>query len=130
MPSKRPSTRVARADSVMPVAGSAGSVSLTIDAALVAPLLGLAPDAFMDALKRGAISQVAERGIDDDEGSYRVTFRYRRRRCRVIVRRDIGTAAPAEMPGSRLHSCVAARTQRRRDATPCHLDDGRKKKIS
>jgi hypothetical protein len=66
MSSKRPSTRVARAGGVMPIAGSAGSVSLMIDAALVAPLLGLTPDAFMDALKRGAISQVTGRGIDDD----------------------------------------------------------------
>lgn len=95
MTSERPSASIVQADSLIPAEASANSAHLTIDATLIAPLLGLAPDAFMDAIKRGAISQLAERGIDDDEGRYRVTFRYRRRRCRLVVHADIGTAAPA-----------------------------------
>ena len=95
MTSERPSASILQADSLIPAEAPADSAPLTIDAILIAPLLGLAPDAFMDAIKRGAISQLTERGIDDDEGRYRVTFRYRRRRCRVVVRPDIGTAASA-----------------------------------
>lgn len=68
---------------------------VTIDAGFVAPLLGLAPDAFMAAIRRGAVVQVTERGVDEDAGHYRVTFRYRRRRCRVIVAADSGVVVRA-----------------------------------
>jgi hypothetical protein len=95
MTSKQPTARVARLGTGTPAVDSVGGAPLTIDAVLVAPLLGLAPDAFMAAIKCGTIWQLTERGIDDDEGRYRVTFRYRRRRCRIVVRPDIGTAAPA-----------------------------------
>jgi hypothetical protein len=98
MTSKQPTAGVARLGTGTPAVDSVDSVGgapLTIDAVLVAPLLGLAPDAFMAAIKCGTIWQLTERGIDDDEGRYRVTFRYRRRRCRIVVRPDIGTAAPA-----------------------------------
>lgn len=63
---------------------------LTIDAALIAPGLGLAPGAFMAAIKRGVIHQLTERGTDEDAGRYRVTFRYRTRRCQVIVNPKTG----------------------------------------
>jgi hypothetical protein len=95
MTPERPFAGIVQVDSLIPAEASADSAPLTIDAILIAPLLGLAPDAFMDAIKCGAISQVAERGIDGDEGRYRVTFRYRRRRCRIVVHPDIGPAAPA-----------------------------------
>lgn len=75
--------------------GSANNAAVTVDAGLVAPLLGLAPDAFMAAIRNGAISQVTELGIDEDAGHYRVTFRYRRRRCRVVVRAETGAAVLA-----------------------------------
>lgn len=95
MTSKQPITSVTQPDTGISAVASVGGAALTIDADLVAPLLGLAPDAFMAAIRRGGISQVTERGIDDDQGRYRVTFRYRRRRCRIVVRADTGTAAPA-----------------------------------
>lgn len=95
MTTEQRTASVVQPDIGIPAADPASGAPLTIDAVLVAPLLGLAPDAFMAAIKRGAISQLTERGINDDEGCYRVTFRYRRRRCRVIVRPDIETAVPA-----------------------------------
>jgi hypothetical protein len=67
---------------------------LTIDAGLVAPLLGLSLDDFMEAIRRGRIGQLTERGEDDDAGRYRVTFRYRRRRCQVVVDAQGGAAMP------------------------------------
>ncbi len=56
MTSERPSASIVQADSLIPTEASANSAPLTIDATLTAPLLGLAPDAFMDAIKRGPIS--------------------------------------------------------------------------
>jgi hypothetical protein len=73
----------------------AASEAVTIDAGFVAPLLGLAPDAFMAAIRRGAVVQRTERGVDEDAGHYRVTFRYRRRRCRLIVSADTGAVLQA-----------------------------------
>lgn len=70
------------------------ATDLTIDASAVAPRLGLAPHAFMAAMRRGAISQITERGTDEDAGHYRVTFRFWRRRCRV-VNSDTGAVVPA-----------------------------------
>ena len=67
---------------------------LAIDADLVAPLLGLSPDDFMEAIRRGRVGQLTERGEDDDAGRYRVTFRYRRRRCQVVVDAQSGAAIP------------------------------------
>lgn len=58
---------------------------LVFDAALVAPLLGLAPGAFMDELRRGMIYQVHERGMGEDSGRTRVTFRHRARHFVVIL---------------------------------------------
>lgn len=75
--------------------GSDISEPMTIDAGFIAPLLGLAPEAFMAAIRRGAVVHVTERGVDEDAGHYRVTFRYRRRRCRVIVSAKTGAVVRA-----------------------------------
>ncbi len=48
----------------------------TVDAELVAPELGLSPDAFWQALQSGAISSVVERGEGEHLGSTRLTLRY------------------------------------------------------
>lgn len=52
---------------------------LVFDAALVAPFLGLAPDTFMEALRKGLIHHVHEQGTGEDSAKRRVTFRYRAR---------------------------------------------------
>lgn len=46
-----------------------------VDAAAVAPLLGLDVAAFRNGLKSGEISTRLERGEGDDEGRMRLTFR-------------------------------------------------------
>lgn len=70
------------------------SEPVIINAGFVAPLLDLAPEVFMAAVRRDAVVQMTEHGIDEDAGHYRVTFRYRRRRCRVIVSAGSGVASP------------------------------------
>jgi hypothetical protein len=61
------------------------SAELMIDAAVVAPRLGLSPARFMAELKRGHIYQTTEQGRGQHEGRYRVTFHYRARTCRIII---------------------------------------------
>lgn len=72
---------------------SAGTTDadITLPAELVASQFGLSPDRFMLALRLGQIRQVTEHGSDEDAGRVRITFRYRRRRCQVMV--DHGHAA-------------------------------------
>jgi hypothetical protein len=53
MTSKRRTANGVQLDSLAPAEDSAGDVSLTIDIVLVAPLLGLAQDAFVAAIKKG-----------------------------------------------------------------------------
>ena len=67
---------------------------VTIDADVVAPLLDMESSAFIAAVRRGAVLQRTERGIDQDAGLYRITFRYGRRHCRIIINPATGTIAP------------------------------------
>lgn len=53
---------------------------------LVAPQLGLSPEAFWRELGRGIVYAVAERGEGEDVGRTRLTFRYRARSWSVIVK--------------------------------------------
>ncbi len=58
---------------------------LAFDAAIVGPLLGLAPGAFMEELRKGFVYQTHERGTGDDSGRTRVTFRYRARQSVFVL---------------------------------------------
>lgn len=69
--------------------------AVPLDAGVVAPMLGLSPEVFMRGVQRGMIVQRTERGVDEDAGWYRVTFRFRRRRCRIRFNPDTGTVVPA-----------------------------------
>ncbi len=59
--------------------GSAGVAregdEVVVDAALVAPRFGLSVEEFRSQMRRGAIVTVCERGVGEDEGRMRVTFR-------------------------------------------------------
>jgi len=84
-----------------PVPGSAISIAdgeITIDAALVASKLGLSADALKVEMRKGIVYSVTERGIDEDVGRTRLTFRYRSREWIVVVDPDgnlIESVAPA-----------------------------------
>jgi hypothetical protein len=58
---------------------------LILDAAVVAPRLGLSPERFMALWRRGIIRQRVEHGIGEDEGRFRVTLRYLAARVELIV---------------------------------------------
>lgn len=59
--------------------------AVTIDAALIAQNLGLEPARVLDLVHAGRITAVYERGVAEDAGLTRVTFRYGRRRLRLII---------------------------------------------
>lgn len=60
----------------------------TVDATLVAEGLRLNPDAVPGMIRNGAITCAFERGVDDDEGKFRLTFWHERQRFRIVVDRD------------------------------------------
>ena len=83
------------------VPGSAISIAdgeITIDAALVASKLGLSADSLKVEMRKGIVYSVTERGINEDVGRTRLTFRYRSREWIVVVDPDgnlIESVAPA-----------------------------------
>jgi uncharacterized protein (UPF0276 family) len=76
-----------------------------VDAALVAPGLGLTPEAFMAALRKGLVFQIHESGTGEDSGTHRLTFRYRSREWRLIVDDEglVLQAGPGPLDGHRAH---------------------------
>jgi hypothetical protein len=59
--------------------------AITVQAELIATGLGLSIDALLRNLRAGVIFQTMERGIDEDAGRLRITFRYRNRRFQVVT---------------------------------------------
>src|SRR3546814_2106771 len=64
------------------------SREIVIDAATVAPRLGLTPERFMEELRRGLVFQVTETGVGEDAGRVRLTFRCRAREFSMILDAD------------------------------------------
>jgi hypothetical protein len=58
---------------------------IAIDAALVAPRLGLELDTFRALMDDGRIRVLCERGVGEDAGRYRATFYHHAARARLIV---------------------------------------------
>ena len=58
---------------------------ITIDADALAPKLGLSVGALKENMARGLVMSVAESGVGEDAGRWRLTFRYRARVWRVVV---------------------------------------------
>jgi uncharacterized protein (UPF0276 family) len=57
----------------------------SIDAQIVADALGLSPAQVLEHLRSHRITGIFERGIDEDEGRYRLTFFHGQRRVRLVV---------------------------------------------
>jgi hypothetical protein len=60
----------------------------TIEAGYLAGKLGLSVDRPRAEMRRGIVYAVAERGVGEDAGRTRLTFRHRARRWTVVVARD------------------------------------------
>jgi hypothetical protein len=61
---------------------------IMVDAEFLAAKLGLSTESLKAEMRRGLVHSVAERGIDEDEGRTRITFRYRARSWTVVVKPD------------------------------------------
>ena len=67
---------------------------VTVEATYLASRLGLPVDRLLAEMRRGIIYSMVERGVGDDAGRLRLTFRYRARAWTVVVERD-GTLCEA-----------------------------------
>ena len=73
--------------------GPASAISIqdgeiVVDAEFLAAGLGLSTELLKAEMRRGLVYSLAERGIDEDEGRTRLTFRYRARSWIVVVKPD------------------------------------------
>jgi hypothetical protein len=59
--------------------------AIEIDAATLAAALGIEASSLQQCIRDGAVTTRCERGVDADEGRYRLTFLTERRRFRLIV---------------------------------------------
>lgn len=57
----------------------------SVDAAVIAEGLRIHPTKVLAGMRHRRITSLCERGIDEDEGRYRLTFFYARRRFRLVV---------------------------------------------
>jgi Family of unknown function (DUF6522) len=60
----------------------------TIEAGHLAAKLGLSVDRLRAEMRRGIVYGVVERGVGEDAGRLRLTFRYRARSWTVVVEAD------------------------------------------
>ena len=67
---------------------------VTVEASYLAAQFDLSVDRLRAEMRRGIIYSLVERGIGDDAGRLRLTFRYRGRAWTVVVQRD-GTLSEA-----------------------------------
>ena len=67
---------------------------VTVEASYLAARFDLSVDRLRAEMRRGIIYSVVERGMGEDAGRLRLTFRYRARAWTVVVQRD-GTLSEA-----------------------------------
>jgi hypothetical protein len=67
---------------------------ITVEASYLAARFDLSVDRLRAEMRRGIIFSVVERGMGEDAGRLRLTFRYRARAWTVVVQRD-GTLSEA-----------------------------------
>jgi hypothetical protein len=59
--------------------------AIQVDATIVAEGLGIEPSLVQERMRDGKITSLCERGIDEDNGRYRLTFFSENRRFRLVV---------------------------------------------
>jgi predicted ArsR family transcriptional regulator len=61
---------------------------VTVEASYLAARLGLSVNGLREEMRRRLVYSVVERGMDEDAGRLRLTFRYRARTSTVVIQRD------------------------------------------
>lgn len=59
--------------------------AITVPMEIVALGLGVPVETVLANLRAGLVYQTTERGVGEDAGRFRITFRFRSRECRLIV---------------------------------------------
>lgn len=59
--------------------------AIVVDAEVIGKALGIDQILVQQFMREGKITSLSERGIDDDAGTYRLTFFYENRRARLTV---------------------------------------------
>ena len=59
--------------------------AIRIDAAIIAAGFAIKPVLVHHLLRKGKITSLCERGIDEDAGRYRLTFFHKNRRLRLVT---------------------------------------------
>ncbi len=59
--------------------------AIEVEATVIAEALDLPPEALMTMVRSGQITSLCERGVDADEGRYRLTFFYKSKRLRFVM---------------------------------------------
>lgn len=87
--------------------GRFGDDEFVIDAELLSQLLDLPASRVPELMRNREITSICERGVEDDEGKYRLTFFYRNRRARLstdgigrVVRRSAVNFGDRPIPGA------------------------------
>jgi hypothetical protein len=59
--------------------------AFVVDAEVIGKALGIEQSLVQPLMREGKITSVSEHGIDEDAGTYRLTFFYQNRRARLVV---------------------------------------------
>jgi hypothetical protein len=59
--------------------------AIEVEAPVIAEALDLSPEVLMTMVRSGQITSLCERGVDADEGYYRLTFFHRSKRLRFVM---------------------------------------------
>lgn len=62
--------------------------TISVDATLIAESLGIEPAVVQPLMREGRITSRCERGVDEDEGRYRLTFFHGRLRALLVIDAD------------------------------------------
>ena len=74
---------------------------IIVDAELVANRLRVPAEWLKIAMRHGVVTTLVEKGVVEDQGRTRLTFRFRKRSWRVVIEND-GSALEYEHPSRRL----------------------------
>jgi hypothetical protein len=84
--------------------------AFSVDAALIAEALGMPPRMVLERIRAGQITTLCERGMDEDAGRFRLTFRHGTRRLQLLV----------DPQGNVITRSVATLTKKRTRKTSAH----------
>ena len=61
------------------------TTTIVVPAELVAAGLGLSTETFIANLRVGLVYEITEKGVGEDSGRFRLTFRFRSRRFQALI---------------------------------------------